>query len=463
MYQLRNLSFPKDFKFAVADADLQVIGEQNTLDNENSELTAWTHFAKKSPIVYMNQTPLEGVDRYHKWREDVKIIQDLGVKHYRTSISMARVMTKDKKPNKKALDWYKKYFTALKAKGIKIYVTLYHWELPQYLSEKGGWKNRDTAKYLVEHAKIVYQNLNEFIEEYFILNEPYQATLESYHLGFHAPGERDLKGALAAIHHILLAQGMVFKTLRELDKKIKLSTVYNPTITYAVTSAAEDIKAALYAYGYQTAMFTDPLYLGKYPHYMVDLFGDKMPKIQPGDMDVIKIGANLTTFGVNFYRGKIIRYDPKSDVKFAEVKYPQGITNGLGWPVSIPPTYPEAFYDLFCKLYNRYESHGMKQLCVTENGTCWDDKVNDKGEVDDAFRIFYLREHLRQIQKAILAGVPITGYFLWTLMDNYEWELGYKPGSNFGIVHVDRKTFKRTPKKSFYWYKQLVDTHKLPD
>lgn len=462
MYQLlTDSSFPKDFIFGVADADLQVIGEQNTLDNESSELTTWTHFAKTSGGVFENQTPLSGVDRWNRWKEDVEIMKKLGVKYYRTSVSMARVMTKDKKPNEKAIEWYKNYFSHLKANGITVYVTLYHWEIPQYLSENGGWKNRETVDYFVEHAKIVQKYLGEYIEEYFILNEPFQSTFFSYHTGEHAPGEKDLKGSLATVHHTLLAQGRAYKALREADPNAKLSTVYNPSVTYAATNSKEDIKAAQYAFGYHTSMFTDPLYLGKYPDYMVELFGDKMPDIQDGDMEEIRVGDGLETFGVNYYRGKIIKHDPDSDVQFAEVKYSQGITNGLGWPVSVPPTYPEAFCDLLCELYHRYGSYGMKQICITENGTCWDDKLNSKGEVNDDFRIYYVREHLRQVQKAIYAGVPVTGYFLWTLMDNYEWELGYMQGSNFGIVHIDRESLDRTPKKSFYWYKDVIAQNKL--
>ncbi len=461
MYQLDLVKFPKDFKFGVADADLQVIGEQSCLNNEGSQLSMWTHFAQNSGKVFENQTPLTGVDRYNKWKDDIGIIQNLGVKHYRTSISMSRVMTRDKKPNMKAIEWYKNYFEALRKEGITVYVTLYHWELPQYLSERGGWKNREVVNYLVEHAKIVYEHLNEYIEEYYILNEPFQFTLFSYHSGDHAPGEEDIKGALAAVHNALLAQGAVYKALKERDPNLKLSTVYNPSVTYAATTSAEDIKAAQYCFGYHTSIFTDPLYLGKYPDYVLELFGDAMPEIQKGDMEIIKVGAGLENFGINFYRGKIIEADPTSDVKFAEVKFPQGITNGLGWPVHVPPTYPEALYDLLTGLYHRYGSYGMNRICITENGTCWDDKVNEEGEVDDEFRVYYLKEHLKQIKKAILAGVPVTGYFLWTLMDNYEWELGYMPGSNFGIVHIDRENLERIPKKSFYWYKEVASTGEL--
>ena len=183
MYQLQYFQFPKDFKFGVADADIQVIGEQHTLKHENSEPTIWLHYSKIPGKTYKGQTTLEGIDRYNRWKEDIRIMKDLDLKHFRCSVSISRTLTRDKKPNLKALDWYKTYFSALRKAGIQIYLTLYHWELPQHLQEKGGWKNRKIVDYLVEHAKTVYTHLNDYVEEYFILNEPFQFTFESYHNG----------------------------------------------------------------------------------------------------------------------------------------------------------------------------------------------------------------------------------------------------------------------------------------
>ncbi|MBI2443171.1 MAG: family 1 glycosylhydrolase [Candidatus Levybacteria bacterium] len=462
MYQLQYFQFPKDFIFGTADADLQVIGEEHTLKNENSLPTMWNHFAQSSPEVYKNQTPMSGIDRYHLWKEDIALMKELGLRHYRTSISMARIMDKNRKPNMKAIDWYKTFFEELRKNEIAIYATIYHWELPQFLSEKGGWKNRDTAQYVADHSLIAHKYLGDYIEEYFILNEPVQSTFYSYHIGEQAPGERDLKGALAAVHHTLLAQGLTFRALKSADKNVKLSTVFNPSVTYAASSSQDDIKSAQYAFGYHTGMFTDPTYLGKYPDYMLELFEGKMPQIQSGDMETIKIDHGLHSFGVNFYRGKITRYNPISDVRFEEVRYPQGVKNGMGRPVYIPPTYPEGLYDILCELYYRYHEHGMKQIYITENGASWPDTLNEKGEVDDEFRIFYLREHLKQVEKAILKGVPVKGFFQWTFMDNFNWSAGYRPESVYGLVHVDFETMKRTPKKSFYWYKDLLESHRLP-
>lgn len=462
MYQLNYFKFHKDFKFGVADADLQVIGEKHTLKNEKSEKSMWLHFSQTPGHTYQNQTTLEGIDRYNRWKEDIKIMKDLGLKHFRASVSISRTMTRNKKPNIKALDWYKNYFSAIRKSGIKIYATLYHWDLPQYLSEMGGWKNREIINYLVEHSKIVYSHLNDYIEEYFILNEPFQFTFESYHNGVHAPGEKNLKGALAAVHHALLAQGMMFRTLKSFDKNLKLSTTYNPSVTYASSHSPADIKAAQYAWGYHTGLFTDPLYLGKYPDYMMELFEAKMPKVHDGDMEIMKVGAGLHTFGVNYYRGRTAQFDPKSDNRYKEIRFPQGVKNGMGWPVYIPPTYTEGLYDLLRELYHRYNSYGMKRISITESGTCWNDQKDESGKINDEFRIFFIREHFKQIAKAILSGIPVTGYFVWTLMDNFEWDCGHNPDSSFGLVYIDRKNnLKRIPRNSFYWFQKVIKTNKI--
>jgi beta-glucosidase len=461
MYLIEDFIFPKDFKFGIADADLQVMGEIYCLENENSEPSMWTDFAKNSGKVFNNDTPLDGTNRYNLWEKDVDLIKNLGTKNYRTSISMCRTMFRDKKPNFKAIDWYKRFFSSLQKQGIKIYATIYHWELPKYLSDNGGWTNRETIHYLVEHARIVQKYLGDYIEEYFILNEPFQSTFESYLTGAHAPGDQSLSKAIKSVHHILLAQGLICRILKSTQSDIKLSTAFNTGITYAASPSELDLKAAKWAFGYFTSIFTDPTFLGSYPDFLMDYIEPHLPKIEADDFSNIKIGHMLNSFGVNYYRARIVKYSENSPFLFEDVKYHQGITNGLGWPVSLPPTYPEALYDLLREIYARYKNHGMKNIYITENGTCIGSRLDSAGCVNDDFRVFYLREHIKQIQKAILAGIPINAYFLWTLLDNYEWEFGYSPESCFGIVYVDRNSFERIPKKSYNWYANLVTNRKI--
>jgi beta-glucosidase len=255
---MANRLFSHSFKFGVADADLQVIGEDNTLREEQSEKTMWYHFAETSGKCFNNETPGPGIDRFHRWKEDIDLMKKMGVRHYRTSVSMSRILKKNGDVNITAISWYKNYFQALKKAGITIYATLYHWELPLYLHETGGWKNPKTIDVFVRHATTVAKELGEYIDEYFILNEPWCASLLSYHLGIHAPGEKSLASGLAAAHHLLLAQGRTFAALKAISSTAKVSTVVNTETSYAYSTDPKDMLAAARSDGYFNRWFLDP-------------------------------------------------------------------------------------------------------------------------------------------------------------------------------------------------------------
>jgi beta-glucosidase len=456
------LQFSPEFRFGVADADLQVIGERNTIEHEGSAETMWHHFARRSQKCHNRESPAEGVDRYHLWRSDIALILELGIRDYRTSVSMSRVLHSDGSINKKAIEWYRQYFQALREAGVRIYVTLYHWELPQYLHEIGGWKNRRTTEVFLQHALAVYEELGDLIEEYFVLNEPWCSSLLSYHLGIHAPGETDLQGALLAAHHLLIAQGMVVSELSARDPHLKIGTVLNTETAYAASTSPVDIAAAGRANGYFNTWFFDPIFLGRYPENMLEWYGAKAPSAGPRDMDLIRVGSRLHALGVNFYAGTTVIFDEQDERGYRAVSYPDRPKNDLNWPVYVPPTYPEAFYDILTQVYFSYRSHGLKRMYVTENGFAqsspWD---GSSLIVEDGRRVEYFRDHLRQLHKAITRGIPVDGYFLWTLMDNYEWAEGYRPESCFGIYHVDRKTLRRVKKRSAVFYEQIVRSRKL--
>lgn len=454
------VKFPQSFKFGIADADLQVIGEDNTVKYEGSEPTMWNYFAKNSGKCYKNQTPGAGVDRYHFWRDDIEIMKKIGIRHYRTSISMSRILKRNGQVNEKAIEWYSQYFKNLRKAGITIYATLYHWELPQYLKEQGGWTNQKSIEYLKKHAKAVVQNLGEYIEEYFILNEPWVSSILSYYFGIHAPGEKNLKNALLVAHNLLLSIGVIHKELSSLDRNLKIGTVFNSEPAYANSSSPKDILAAKYADGYFNRWFMDPIFLGKYPDYMVELYGNNMPKVGQEDMKIIKVGQSLHSFGLNYYCGQLVKYSTKSDLKFEKVVKKGSLTNDLGWPIFLPPLYQEGLHDILGQIYHSYKDYGLRRIYITENGmaqkTPWDGKSR---VVNDDRRVYYLHEHIRQVHKALSRGIPVEAYFAWTLMDNYEWAEGYRPESCFGLIHVDRKTMKRVWKKSAFWYKRLINNY----
>lgn len=457
--------FPPTFKFGVADADLQVIGEASTRTNEDSAETMWHHFAETSGKCFQNESADQGVDRYNLWRQDLELMVSMGVKHYRTSVSMSRMLKEDGSINGKAVNWYRTYFSALKAKGIKVYATLYHWELPRYLHDKGGWRNRRTIDTFVKHSLAVQQELGDLIEEYFILNEPWCSSLLSYHLGIHAPGEKSLRGGLEAAHHLLLAQGVVLAELSSKQPDAKIGTVLNTQPAYAATSSADDIKAASYADGYFNGWFFDPMFLGKYPDHMLELFGAQVPAFGRGDLETMRIGSRLHALGVNYYCGDTVCFDASEERKYKTTPFNDRPKNDLGWPVYIPPHFPEGLYDMLSQLYYSYRSYGLPKMYVTENGMAEKSSPVDPSAsvVNDDRRVAYFKGHLEQLHKAMTRGIPVEGYFLWTLMDNYEWAEGYRPESCFGIVHVDRKTMKRTRKKSSHFYERVLREGVIPE
>lgn len=454
--------FPKDFVFGVADADLQVIGEQHTLAQENSCPTMWSHFAKHSGKCHENESPMVGVDRYHRWQEDVGLIAELGVSAYRCSISMSRLLTEAGTVNEKAVAWYRDYFQALQAANIKVYATLYHWELPQFLQAQGGWANRETANWLVKHGLTAMAEFGDLVSDFFVLNEPWCAAMLSYHIGNHAPGEENLKNALLSAHHLLLAQGMIVREAKVKYPHLKIGTVYNVQTNYAASATAEDNEARMRSEAYFNGLFFEPTYHGRYPEKLISMAGDDMPEISDSDLEIICVGKLLDYHGINYYNGALNKLDAASTMGYSSVIDEKLGTNDLGWPIFVPPHYPEGLYDILTSLHDRYQSAGLNNLMITENGmalhSAWDGKSD---VVSDPRRIEFLRAHIGQVHKAILKGVPLTGYFAWTLMDNYEWAEGYRPESCFGMVHVDRETLKRVPKESYFWYQKLAQTGAL--
>jgi len=462
--------FPSQFVFGVADADLQVIGEKWARAAEGSEESMWSGFARTSGKVHQNTGPDFGVNRHGLWEQDIALMRDLGVQHYRTSISMARLLTRSGQVNVKAAQWYQRYFSGLRKAGITVYATLYHWELPLFLHEHGGWKNRMMVDWLVKHADAVYQTLGEYIEEYFILNEPWCSSFLSYHLGIHAPGETDLASGLLAAHNLLLAQGATFEKLKSLDRSLKVSTVLNLASTYAATTSSEDQLAARYADVYFNTWFLEPMYNGRYPELGLELFAKKLPYFAKSDLLLMQIGPRLNALGINYYRGETVEEDAKSELKFRGVRRAGESVNDLNWPIYVPPVYREGLYDLLQQVWFAYRGAGLKNIYVTENGMAqasapatnltFVDRSGRKQTqliVRDERRLEYLKAHIAQCAAAIGRGVPLNAYFLWTLMDNYEWAEGHRPESCFGVIDVDRKTMRRTKKTSAVWYSEFCN------
>ena len=382
--------FPPEFKFGVADSDLQTIGEQHTLTEEQSEPTMWLRFTEDRGL----ETPAAGIDRFHRWQEDIQHMKRIGIQHYRTSVSMSRTLTRDGQVNNRGIDWYRRYFGALKKQGTSVYALLYHWELPQYLNEQGGWLNRHTALAFQRHAQVVAEQLGDLIDEYFILNEPWCSSMLSYYEGAHAPGNlydsgaKNLRAAVVAAHHQLLAQGLAYEAIRDRAPEARISTVLNFQPSYTYSIAPDDIRAAQYRDGYFNTWFLNPIFMGRYPELMLDLYGDHaLPPGHADDMKTIKIGDKLHALGVNYYKGGLYRA-AGGELRSEEVRVAQGELNSLEWPIYEPPYYADGLYDILQEVYYGYRAFGLKRLYVSENGIALNTPWDGKSEIiDDERRI----------------------------------------------------------------------------
>lgn len=449
------MNIPDDFFFGIADADLQVISEDQSRMYENSVETMWMRYCVDKGM----DTPGVGIDRYSHWSHDADLMRDLGVRDYRTSISMSRILTESGNENVKALQWYEQYFSRLRSYGIRIYATLYHWELPQYLYAQGGWRSGKTTELFVKHAQLVQKHLGQYIEEYFILNEPRCSSLVAHYLGDHAPGERNLAVALEVAHRLLYAQAEVADQLVKADPTIKLSTALNLGPRYAKDLNQPNIDAAKLLDEHKNGWFLDPVFLGTYPEALSRVYGDAMKPQFHDEAKYLKISDKLYSLGVNYYRGDIA-FATDNELGFDKMLNPKGETSDLGWGLFWEPHYRNGLYDILNQTYAKYHLHGLNRMYVTENGTAVDTTHN---QLNDEKRIRYMKKHLAMIMNAKKLGVPVHGYFPWTFMDNFEWAEGYRNDSSFGMVYVDRKSMKRMPKKSYYWYQSLIENRVLDD
>lgn len=455
--------FPDNFVFGIADSDLQVISEDISRELEDSCPSMWSEFASKAGNVFQGHSPLSGSpDRYSRWREDAELISGLGVTSYRTSVSMCRILKPDLSINVRAVRWYREFFSAIKSAGVSLQVTLYHWELPQFLSERGGWTNPETIEAFLRHGEFVEQELGDLIDSYFILNEPWCSGWLGYKEGVHAPGEKSLPRALLAIHNLLLAQGLMVKRLRQVNPARILSTAYNVTSAYAATLSDADLASRRFADGQINRWFLDPLYFGSYPEDMLELYGEAVPSFKKADLDEIRVGSQLDSLGINFYSGGMFAWNDDATCHFQYTDRAGGLKNDLGWSLFVPPAYPRGLYDMLLSLYQRYSSAGLKSLFITENGAAYAPREGIP-PTQDADRVYYFEKHLKQVLQAMYAGVPVHGYFAWTLIDNFEWAFGYKSESQFGMVQVEPGTLERTPKDSYYWYQRLAKSRILCD
>ncbi|MDP4094113.1 MAG: GH1 family beta-glucosidase [Bacillota bacterium] len=439
-----DIRFPNNFIWGAATASYQIEGA-HAEDGKGESI--WDHFSHIPGKITSNDNGDIACDHYHRYEEDVKIMKDLGLKYYRFSISWSRIFPDGKgSPNQKGIDFYKRLTNLLLENGIKPAITLYHWDLPQQLQYRGGWGNRDTADYFEQYAGYIFNQLGEYVPMWITHNEPHISSIISYWDGRHAPGYTDFPLALRACHHLLLSHGKAVQLYRSLGYKGEIGITLDLNPMYPASDTDKDKKATIRADGYENRWFADPVLKGKYPEDMVKWYESRttLPEIKPGDMETISTPIDF--LGINHYMPHTIKHDPSVwPANYAKLLTGRPLTN-MDWEI-----YPEGSYDLLTRLHRDY--NGIK-LIITENGAAFTDIVNRKGEVDDDNRLDYLYGYLQQMNRAIKDGVNLAGYFVWSLMDNFEWGHGYS--KRFGIVYIDFKTRQRIIKKSGHWYANVI-------
>jgi beta-glucosidase len=412
-------------------------------------------------------------DHYHRYAEDVALMAELGLQTYRFSTSWARIQPDGGPVNKPGLDFYDRLVDELLDHDIMPWLTLYHWDLPQALELKGGWRNRDTAYLFRDYALNVHDRLGDRVPVWTTLNEPWCAAFVGHVAGAHAPGQQDPAAGLAAMHHLLLGHGLAVQALRASGPELSLGITLNLSLAKPADPSRDgDVDAARRIDGQLNRLFLDPISRAEYPaDVLADVVGLGLDAhVQPGDLAVI--ATPIDALGVNYYHGELVSDRPSQDAVHGEAPtsrptrspfpaadqvhtHPQQLPRtAMGWEIQ-----PDGLRELLVRVHRDYTDAAGVDLYVTENGAAFDDEVTDDGAVRDLDRVAFLRDHLNAILDAVDEGVPVRGYFYWSLMDNFEWAWGYE--KRFGIVRVDYDTQQRIVKDSGAEYARIIAARSL--
>jgi beta-glucosidase len=406
----------------------------------------WDRFAAGAGNIADGTTGEPACAHYYRWREDLDLMSELGIQGYRFSVAWPRVQPDGRGPvNSKGLDFYRRLAEGLRERGIKPLATLYHWDLPQALQDGGGWADRDVVERYAEYARLVLDGLDGLVTDWITHNEPWVTSFLGYALGSKAPGLHDWRAAARASHHALLAHGVVVREFRDAGRNGQIGITLDLTVARPAGPSEADAAAALRFDGYHNRWFLDPLLRGAYPADMLELYEERagpLDMIRAGDLETI--AQPLDFLGVNFYRPNLLAAGDSPVLGVREVEQDAERT-AMGWPVV-----PEALTELLLRLKRDY---GDLPLLITENGAAFHDRLEGDA-VDDERRLDYLRTHIGAVEQARAQGVDVRGYYVWSLLDNFEWEWGYD--KRFGIVYVDYPTQRRIPKRSALWYRDLI-------
>ncbi len=442
--------FPDGFVWGAATAAYQVEG---AVDADGRGPSIWDTFTKVPGAIAGGDTGDVACDHYHRYPEDVALMADLGLGAYRFSIAWPRIQPDGSGAlNQKGIDHYRRVVDELLVHDLTPYVTLYHWDLPQALQDKGGWAARDTAYRFAEYAGVVHDALGDVVKQWITLNEPKVSSHAGYGDGIHAPGIKDQDQRNRAVHHLLLAHGLGLQVLRDgrhaAGQSVGLTLDVSPV--EGASSSEADQAAARRLDGDSHRLFLDPVLRGAYPQDVMEQLGG-FDWVQDGDLPLIS--APIDFLGINYYRRMLVEASETGPL-FARTVLPEGVpVTSVDWPVQ-----PDGLREVVADLTAAYD--GLPPLYITENGAAYDDVPAADGSVDDPLRVDYLQGHLLALHQAIQDGVDVRGYFVWTLLDNFEWAEGF--AKRFGVVHVDYATQQRTPKTSAGWLGQVARDNAVP-
>ena len=442
--------FPRGFLWGSATASYQVEG---AVKEGGRGPSIWDTFSHTPGKTHNGDTGDVADDFYHLYPKDIALMKELGLKTFRFSVAWTRIFpTGTGAPNQQGLDFYRRMTDALLAAGIQPFCTLYHWDLPQPLQDKGGWENRDTAKAFADYAGYTAGKLSDTVSHFMTMNEMRTFVELGYAQGTHAPGLKLSQQRVAQLnHYVVLAHGMAVQAIRAQTKPgTKVGIADNLTPTCPAIESPEHIEAAHKAVREENAMFLTVVQEGRYTDLYLKRLGADAPKFTPEEMKII--GSPMDFTGINIYQPTYVRAD-SSEKGYAVVPMPDSFPHMFSPWLKVGP---EGLYwgaKLVASVWN------VKEIYITENGCSSDDHIAADGQIYDTDRVMFLRNYLNSLSRAVSEGVPVKGYFLWSLLDNYEWADGYE--KRFGIVYVDFETQKRTPKLSADFYKQVIRENKV--
>jgi beta-glucosidase len=439
----RRADFPPGFLWGCATSSYQIEGAAR---EDGRVESIWDRFAATPGRIRDGSSGEVACDHYHRWPEDLDIARALGLNAYRFSIAWPRIFSEaGARPNPKGLDFYARLVDGMLERGLQPWATLYHWDLPQYLQDRGGWNERATVDAFVELADAMTRKLGDRVKHWITHNEPWCTAILGNFEGCHAPGLTDFRTALQVSHHVLLSHGKAVPAIRANvpGAKVGISLSLHPL--RPASGSARDIAAMERHDGLRYRWFLDPLYGRGYPEQTLALVGDQAPTVLPGDLEAIAVPTDF--LGVNYYFPETVADAPGHAPLDARILPPRGdeIT-AMGWEVE-----PQGLAELLARVERDYRPG---PIYVTENGSCYDDTVGANGRIEDTQRRHYLMRHLGALRDALGDGVPVQGYFAWSLVDNFEWAEGYR--KRFGLVHVDYATQQRRLKDSAHWYRAFL-------